>query len=693
MPALGLALGLAFRRPSEETPIEFIPVLTPPLYAPLDSWRTSLRAAYSVARRLNRNYTGPLFTVRRTSDNATMDVTWDSSEWADEAALLTFLNGASGYVTVIYDQSVTNPCHQRQTDPAAQMRIVNNGVPEKLDGRLCIYSDNPTGNTQGYIGDIFSGSISTTKLSSFIKFARGNVSTNDDYTGHLMGFTSGTSAVVGTGISSRFATCSVRINPFGTIGYTKGSFILGIPAWDSDYSSKLHSTIADATSPSSRITVRNEFGTSFGPHSSTLSINRVMLGTISTNTSTGRSMPYDYRISEAVLWTQASGAGNSDQTLNEPAIRGDLSYTAGFNFQIQTTLVPRPISGSSSVVTVQDSNYDRFTPATVLSDYQLTPFYSDSESVASEIVWASSDVTKATVDQDGFVTFVGVGAVNITATTDLLTKTVRLTMTSTGGSTADIWSSYVSGSLGKYSIDWVSAAILGKTPDSTTLPLFSTMDHATPNYVRNTNLWASALDWTGVNVWDSTGGNKHATLISPRHVLMATHWPVAQGASIRFIDTSNNIITRTVTAVVGAGTDISIGLLNADVPVGIKFYKILPSTWPTKLKRLQGFPLISSDQEKKALLTNLSSMSQTAGSYVTWPGTPAVAWGETLIGGDSGSPMFAVVSGELVLMSAAHYSTSGPFTTANMSNINSAMTALGGGYQLTEIDLSAYNTY
>jgi hypothetical protein len=252
---------------------------------------------------------------------------------------------------------------------------------------------------------------------------------------------------------------------------------------------------------------------------------------------------------------------------------------------------------------------------------------------------------------------------------------------------------YVSGSLGKYSTDWVAAAIFEKTPSPTTLSLFSTINHTTSSYVRNTNLWASALDWTGVNVWDSSGGNRHATLISPRHVLMAAHWPVAQNSSIRFIDASNNIVTRTVTAVAGAGTDILIGLLNADVPAGIKFYKILPSNWTDKLKWQVGFPLISSDQEKKALLTNLSFIYEKVGAYVVWPGMPATAWGERLISGDSGSPIFSVVSGELVIMGAAHYASSGPFTTGNKTNINAAMTTLGGGYQLTEIDLSPYTTF
>lgn len=49
-----------------------------------------------------------------------------------------------------------------------------------------------------------------------------------------------------------------------------------------------------------------------------------------------------------------------------------------------------------------------------------------------------------------------------------------------------------------------------------------------------------------------------------------------------------------------------------------------------------------------------------------------------------------VVDGELVLLTVATHSGGGTEIQAFTDDINTMMTTLGGGYQLTEIDLSKY---
>jgi hypothetical protein len=65
---------------------------------------------------------------------------------------------------------------------------------------------------------------------------------------------------------------------------------------------------------------------------------------------------------------------------------------------------------------------------------------------------------------------------------------------------------------------------------------------------------------------------------------------------------------------------------------------------------------------------------------------------------DSGNPTFALINGEAVLLSVHSTQDGGPFLSGhlpegNYESINAAMTTLGGGYQLTPIDLSAFPTY
>src|SRR5215472_10634856 len=62
-------------------------------------------AAHSMARKLFAAYSGALFQVRRTSDNATLDIGTLSDGWADVSSLTTFLGASAGTVTQIYDQT------------------------------------------------------------------------------------------------------------------------------------------------------------------------------------------------------------------------------------------------------------------------------------------------------------------------------------------------------------------------------------------------------------------------------------------------------------------------------------------------------------------------------------------------------------------------------------------------------------
>lgn len=57
------------------------------------------------------------------------------------------------------------------------------------------------------------------------------------------------------------------------------------------------------------------------------------------------------------------------------------------------------------------------------------------------------------------------------------------------------------------------------------------------------------------------------------------------------------------------------------------------------------------------------------------------------------SGVSAFIAGEAVLLSHATSPVAGPFYSHWIDEVNAAMTALGGGYQLTEIDLSSFAFY
>ncbi|MFN4811031.1 MAG: arabinofuranosidase catalytic domain-containing protein, partial [Bacteroidota bacterium] len=91
------------------------------------------QVAYSV-RKLSPGYSGPAIRVRRSSDNTQQDIGFTAGGDLDQAALLTFVGGASGFITTWYDQS-GNGRNAIQNTVANQPRIVNAGVVDIQNSR------------------------------------------------------------------------------------------------------------------------------------------------------------------------------------------------------------------------------------------------------------------------------------------------------------------------------------------------------------------------------------------------------------------------------------------------------------------------------------------------------------------------------------------------------------------------------
>jgi hypothetical protein len=224
--------------------------------------------------------------------------------------------------------------------------------------------------------------------------------------------------------------------------------------------------------------------------------------------------------------------------------------------------------------------------------------------------------------------------------------------------------------------------------------IYTTQDHATPTYVRNSALWTTGLDLTGCSPWNSYEGHLRAgTMVSRRHFIHADHYLIPDGSTIRFVANDNTVHERTVvsTVLVGTYTDIRVGVLNSDLPASIAFYPVLPSNWRTRIPGLLygGAACIHLDQEEKALVATLHNSGGDSIQYGMAPAAQA-EWGEGLIPGDSGDPMFLVLGNTLILAATFWSAGAASDLSAYITEINAAMTALGGGYQLTIADLSAY---
>jgi len=93
---------------------------------------TPAAAAYSL-RRLSSTYTGYLVQVRRSSDNTTQNIGYDSNNWLDTSGLKTFVGIGNGFVSKWYDQS-GNGYDAVQATTAAQPQIMASGTIVRSNG-------------------------------------------------------------------------------------------------------------------------------------------------------------------------------------------------------------------------------------------------------------------------------------------------------------------------------------------------------------------------------------------------------------------------------------------------------------------------------------------------------------------------------------------------------------------------------
>lgn len=399
------------------------------------------------------------------------------------------------------------------------------------------------------------------------------------------------------------------------------------------------------------------------------------------------------------------------QVIMDPSIGDSLNgiptaSTALESLVVDTaTAVPRATGAASSVIVTQDDlQILQSTGATELLDYRWRYSAGLTNPNGLTVNRTSSDpsIIRPSATDAYLWEYRSPGTATLQMRTATSTYTAEVTTTSTAGQTVDsLWGS-VPGSLRAHLATQIDSRIAGKTAASA-LPIFSTQNHTSGVYVRNVNGWAYDVDLTPLSPWNSTGGAQMAgTLISPRHLLVATHFQPATGATVRFVTTGNVVVTRTITAkqslaiVSGLHPDFTVCLLNSDVPSTIDFCRVLPDDWADYLPTLAlgEIPVVGTDQEEKLLILEMGE----PGDYCQMmrPSTdPRALFNESVIGGDSGHPACLIIGGKLVLLTVwtSGGSGKGSFVTPQRAALEAAMTSLGGGYTLTDVDLSAYATY
>jgi hypothetical protein len=206
------------------------------------------------------------------------------------------------------------------------------------------------------------------------------------------------------------------------------------------------------------------------------------------------------------------------------------------------------------------------------------------------------------------------------------------------------------------------------------------------------------LSATGIGGSNAMGGQGLVTMVSPRHYLFATHMQ-PEGFLIDFLDTNNVIHWRTTLGRADVGDDISVGIINADLPPSVGFLPVLPPDFwhylPTNGPAfVEG---IAVNQDWRVFSQPMTFMFR---GFVAWdsraaaPFGPGTNWNVKIRGGDSSNPDMLLISNQLVLVAHTSSVQGGANYAFHFDEINRQMHNLskkyhtGTDYQLTPFSLT-----
>ena len=126
-------------------------------------------------------------------------------------------------------------------------------------------------------------------------------------------------------------------------------------------------------------------------------------------------------------------------------------------------------------------------------------------------------------------------------------------------------------------------------------------------FPENEKFWLNDVDLSCVSPWnDSYGALRAGTLISPRHVVFAAHFPLDKGRRILFLDKEFDVCERYVgKSKAVPGTDIQIAALTKEVTPNIRPAKILPDNFADFIGNGAGLPVVTFNQHEEGLLTDV----------------------------------------------------------------------------------------
>ena len=424
-------------------------------------------------------------------------------------------------------------------------------------------------------------------------------------------------------------------------------------------------------------------------------------------------------------------SGNIVYTPGASTLRG-MTPAQDFSVAVRETPTAIPSPGGS-LATVQDRVMRTTTQAASDNNCQFVAQSAQLGGQDPEVSWSAVDPSVALVTPGGAVTRVTDGLARFEASGIYGKRRYSRQMVRTGGGPITVFDSYASGSLARHVVDQMAALVSGKTPSDATRLNYSARsgDFANPTLVRNASNFAASIDLSGMSVWRSDANNYGywpAALVSTRHFIASNHvaggnnfgycWMTPAGAFAK---------ANCIGYYVIPGTDLQIGYLDQDIPVGVKRFKVLPYNFAAYLPSTVDYQ-IPSLSKRQAIGDDSGAWISTAtydalrilpvclkdtltSSYGTVPyaNCPVIgqldpasqfaAWEVPLHTGDSSGPCWLVINGEAVLLGTYADVQGCPHVGNYITQIEAAMNSLAASrgdatvYSLAKVNLSGFPTF
>lgn len=368
---------------------------------------------------------------------------------------------------------------------------------------------------------------------------------------------------------------------------------------------------------------------------------------------------------------------------------------------VEVIPIVNTIGGTSTNTTLVDSNFLSVSANSYWNNYVVI-----AGSLEDDATTTNLTPSVATLSGD-LVTRVTDGICGLKSVAGSVIQSTYLDMTLRMGIVTNSFTSYINNTIA----DKTSDVILSMLSTRNSSSYFTTVNNTSAIYVKNLSSWAAGIDLAPISVATDCLGvwakRNNATLITRRHIIGAKHWNVyypsyaaaagwIPGSKIRFVDSNNEVHTRTVLGVTYV-SDIVVGTLDSDIPESITPMKVM-GNWFTRNRTTVGgnfqyyigglaFHINQSYNCNFVLFGSLGN-SLAAKYSTTINGTPYILDGfqgcytksvingispfpsflsggymnyyDTAHGGDSGNPLMVVLSGSPVLLWTWWYETGGP---------------------------------